>query len=177
MGLFPVAKTTVHSGYKAVRGMATLAFAPFSRHANTAQFPRPLTAPAINPTKITRALSPASVLPLHKTGSKTTKPAVTQMTMERAETRFVPSFMNKPLTPHSTMATLAYTIQCITNSSNRKNHNGRQRENHAAHLHFVQPLPQYDEGQHNREYREQPCHRSDDRSILLSQGRVIAKSA
>src|SRR5436190_3832166 len=128
-----VARTTVHSGYKAVSGIATLAFAPFSRHANTAQFPSPLTVPAISPMNSTPALRPASVVPLQKKGSKTTNPAVTQMTMERAETRFVPSFMNKPLTPHSTMAKPAYAIQCITSSSNRKDHDGRQGEKHATH--------------------------------------------
>src|SRR2546429_8483175 len=51
------ARTIVHSGYRAVSGIATLAFAPFSRQANTAQFPSPLTAPAIKPTSITRALT------------------------------------------------------------------------------------------------------------------------
>src|SRR2546426_6276555 len=107
-----VARATVHRGYRAVSGIATLAFAPFSRHANTAQFPSPFTDPAINPTNITPELRPVSVVILHRTGSKTTNPAVTQMTMERAETRLVPSFMNKPLIPHRTMAKPAYAIQC-----------------------------------------------------------------
>src|SRR5712692_2599274 len=102
-----VARTTVHSGYKAVSGIATLAFAPFSRHANTAQFPRPLTVPAISPTNITVALRPDRVVTFHMKGTKRRKPAVTQITMERADTRLVPIFMNKPLTPQSTMATLA----------------------------------------------------------------------
>src|SRR5581483_7615108 len=88
-----VARTTVHSGYKAVRGIATLAFAPFSRQANTAQFPSPFTAPARSPTNITPALSPASGVTIQRNGSITSNPAVTQMTMERAETRFVPSFI------------------------------------------------------------------------------------
>src|SRR5258708_21908787 len=103
-----VARTTVHSGYKAVSGIATLAFAPFSRQANTAQFPSPLTVPAISPTNITAALRPDSVVALHMKGTKIRNPAETQITMERADTRLVPSFMNKPLTPHSTIAKLAY---------------------------------------------------------------------
>jgi hypothetical protein len=37
-------------------------------------------------------------------GSRTTNPAVTQITMERAEMRLVPSFMNNPVTPHNRMA-------------------------------------------------------------------------
>jgi hypothetical protein len=84
-----------------------LAFAPFSRHANTAQFPSPFTVPAIRPTKIIAALRPDNVVVVHRNGRRATNPAVTQITIERAETRFVPSFMNKPLTPQSTMATLA----------------------------------------------------------------------
>src|SRR2546430_691020 len=99
------------------------------------------------------------------------------MTMERAETRLVPSFMNKPLTPHSTMAKPAYAIQCITSSSNRKDHDGRQGEKHATHLHLVQPLPQHHERQHHREYGKQSGNWGDDGSILLSEGCIISESA
>src|SRR5438105_12338317 len=98
------------------------------------------------------------------------------MTMERAETRLVPSFMNKPLTPHSTIATPAYAIQCITSSSDRKDHDGRQGEKHAPHLHLVQPLPQHQERQHHREYGKKPGNWSDDGSILLAEGGIISES-
>src|SRR2546430_10159602 len=156
-----VARATVHRGYRAVSGIATLAFAPFSRHANTAQFPSPLTAPAIRPTNITPVLSPDSVVAFHMKGSKTRNPAVTQITMERADTRLVPSFMNKPLTPHSTMAKLAYTIQWITCSSNRKDYDRRQGQKHAPRLHFVQTLPQHHERQQHREHGKHPGEWSD----------------
>src|ERR1700736_1074635 len=171
-----VARATVHRGYRAVSGMATLAFAPFSRHANTAQFPSPLTAPAISPTRIIAALRPDSVVVIHMKGSKTTKPAVTQITMERADIRLVPSFMNKPLTPHSTMAKLAYTIQWITSSSNRKDYDRRQGQKHAPHLHLVQPLPQNYERQHHREHGKDSGEWSDYGSILFSQGSKVPES-
>src|SRR5207302_3185119 len=136
----------------------TLAFAPFSRHANTAQFPSPLTVPAISPTNITVPLSPDSVVAFHMKGTKARKPAVTQITMERADTRLVPSFMNRPLTPHSTMAKLAYTIQWITSSSHRKDYDRRQGQKHAPQLHFVQALPQHHECQHHREHGKHPAN-------------------
>src|SRR3981189_2184323 len=72
-----VARATVHRGYRAVSGIATLAFAPFSRQANTAQFPSPLTVPAISPTNITAALRPDSVVAFHMKGTKIRNPAVT----------------------------------------------------------------------------------------------------
>src|SRR5882762_127043 len=171
-----VARATVQRGYRAVSGIATLAFAPFSRQANTAQFPSPLTVPAISPTNITAALRPDRVVAFHRKGSKIRNPAVTQMTMERADTRLVPSFMNKPLTPHSTMAKLAYTIQWITSSSSRKNYDRRQGQKHAPHLHLVQALPQHHERQHHREDGKHPSEWSDHGSVLLSQRRVVSES-
>jgi len=102
---------TVHNGYKAVSGIATLAFAPFSREAKIAQFPSPFTIPAISPAEIAPALKPARVVILHMKGTRTTKPIVTQMTMERAEIRLVPSFMNNPQTPHSAIAKPAFASQ------------------------------------------------------------------
>ena len=52
-----------------------------------------------------------------------------------------------------------------------------QGQKHAPHLHFVQPLPQNHERQHDREYRKHSGERSDDGSILFPQGRIVAESS
>src|SRR5437879_11678499 len=82
-----VARATVHRGYRAVSGIATLAFAPFSRHANTAQFPSPLTAPAIRPTNITPVLSPDSVVDFHLKETITRHTAVSETSLQLDETK------------------------------------------------------------------------------------------
>src|SRR6202011_6119087 len=136
----------------------------------------PLTVPAISPTNITVVLRPDTVVALHMKGSKTRKPAVTQITMKEADTRLVPSFINKPLIPHSTMAKLACTIQWITSSSSRKDYDRRQGQKHAPHLHFVQTLPQHHERQHHCEDGKHSGEWSDHGSLLFSQRRVVSES-
>jgi len=133
-----------------------------------AQFPSPFTPPAISPAEIAPALKPARVVILHMKGTRITKPMVTQMTIERAEIRLVPSFMNNPQTPHNRIAKPAFAIQGMGSSSNRKDYDRRQRQNYAAHLYFVQTLAQHDERQYHREQGEQSGDRSDDRSVLLT---------
>jgi len=65
------------------------------------------------------------------------------------------------------MAKPAYAIQCITNSSNRKNYNGRQGQKHAPDLHFIQPIVQHHERQYYREHGKQSGNWSDEGNILF----------
>jgi hypothetical protein len=103
-------RKAVIKGNSPVSGTATEAFAPLSSDKKRNQDPNPLRNPLSTPTN-SRYLLSSDSCEYCRNGMRTRNPTTTQMSTERDEIWFVPSFCSNPTAPQHTTVTKEYKNQ------------------------------------------------------------------